>query len=81
MNGDVYFATPLGIQISMQNGRVMQILNPPEVPGAPITALTFAGAGDASWLYVAEGGRLYRRPVKVTGANAWTVIKPPKPTL
>ena len=80
VNGVVYFATPLGIQISMQNGRVMQILNPP-VPGAPITAITFAGAGDASWLYVAEGGRLYRRPVKVTGANAWTVMKPPKPTL
>jgi sugar lactone lactonase YvrE len=80
VNGMVYFATPLGIQISMQNGRVMQILNPP-VPGAPITGITFAGAGDASWLYVAEGGMLYRRPVKVTGANAWTVVKPPKPTL
>jgi sugar lactone lactonase YvrE/predicted alpha/beta superfamily hydrolase len=79
-NGRVYFATPLGVQISMQNGRVAEILNPP-VPGAPITAITFAGAGDASWLYVAENGKLYRRPVKVTGANAWTVVKPPKPTL
>jgi sugar lactone lactonase YvrE len=80
VNGMVYFATPVGIQISMQNGRVADILNPP-VQGAPITAITFAGAGDASWLYVAEGGKLYRRPVKVTGANAWTVVKPPKPTL
>jgi gluconolactonase len=80
VNGMVYFATQLGIQISMQNGRVAEILNPP-VPGAPITGITFAGAGDASWLYVAENGKLYRRPVKVTGANAWTVVKPPKPTL
>jgi sugar lactone lactonase YvrE len=79
-NGNVYFATPLGIQVAMQNGRVAEILNPPE-PGAPITAITFAGAGDASWLYVADGGKLYRRPVKVTGSNAWTVVKPPKPTL
>jgi sugar lactone lactonase YvrE len=80
VSGMVYFATPLGIQICMQNGRVMEILNPP-VPGAPITALAFAGAGDASWVYVAENGKLYRRPVKVTGVNAWTVVKPPKPTL
>jgi len=80
VNGMVYFVTPLGIQIAMQNGRVAEILNPP-VPGAPITAITFAGTGDASWLYVAENGKLYRRQVKVTGANAWTVVKPPKPTL
>jgi sugar lactone lactonase YvrE len=80
VNGQVYFATPLGIQICMQNGRVMGILNPP-LPGAPITAITFAGSGDANWLYLAEGGKLFRRPVKVTGANAWTVVKPPKPTL
>jgi len=80
MDGQVYFATPLGIQVSMQNGRVVEILNPP-VTGESITAITFAGAGDASWLYAAQGGKLYRRPVKVTGANAWTVVKPPKPTL
>ncbi|MEI9969755.1 MAG: alpha/beta hydrolase-fold protein [Terracidiphilus sp.] len=78
VNGQVYFATPLGIQVSMQNGRVAQILN---VPGTPITAFTFSASGDSNWLYVAEGGRLYRRPVKVSGANAWTVVKPPKPTL
>jgi sugar lactone lactonase YvrE len=80
VNGMVYFATPLGIQISMQNGRVMEILNPP-VPGAPITAHAFASGRDQSWLYIAENGKLYRRPVMVTGANAWTVVKPPKPTL
>ena len=82
-NGNVYFATPLGIQVAMQNGRIMQILNPPDpsTPDAPIAALAFATSGDTNWLYVVKNGKLYRRPVKVTGANAWTVVKPPKPTL
>ena len=82
-NGNVYFATPLGIQVAMQNGRIEEILNPPEpsTRGDPIAALAFASTGDTNWLYVVENGKLYRRPVKVTGANAWTVVKPPKPTL
>lgn len=80
-NGQVYFATPLGIQIAMQNGRISQILNSPIPGGRPLTAITFAPIGDQSWLYVAQDGKLFRRPVKVKGANAWTVVKPPKPTL
>jgi sugar lactone lactonase YvrE/predicted esterase len=78
-DGAVYFATPLGIQICMENGRVNEILNPP-VPGSPLTAIAFAGDSPA-WLYVAEDGKLYRRPVKVTGAKPWAPDKPPKPTL
>jgi gluconolactonase len=81
VNGMVYFATPVGIQVSMQNGRVAEILNPPVPGGGPLTAITFAGNGDQSWLYAAQDGKLFRRPVKVTGANTWTVVKPPKPTL
>jgi len=81
VNGMVYFATPLGIQVSMQNGRIAEILNPPIPGGGPLTAITFAGSGDQNWLYAAQDGRLFRRPVKVAGANAWTVVKPPKPTL
>ncbi len=80
-DGEVYFATPLGIQVAMQNGRIVEILNPPIPGGGPLTAMTFAQIGDQSWLYVAQDGKLFRRPVKVTGANAWTVVKPPKPTL
>jgi len=80
-DGMVYFATPLGIQVAMQNGRIVEILNSPTPDGGPLTAITFAGNGDQNWLYVAQGGKLFRRPVKVTGANAWTVVKPPKPTL
>jgi enterochelin esterase-like enzyme/sugar lactone lactonase YvrE len=80
-DGQVYFATTLGIQICMQNGRVMEILNPPIPGGGPLTAIAFAANENASWIYVAQDGKLFRRHVKVTGANAWTVVKPPKPTL
>jgi enterochelin esterase-like enzyme/sugar lactone lactonase YvrE len=80
-DGVVYFATPMGIQICMQNGRVVEILNPPLPGGGPLTAIAFAGNENANWLYVAQDGKLFRRHVKVTGANAWTVVKPPKPTL
>jgi len=76
--GQVYFATPEGVQVCEANGRVAQILNPPE-PGA-LTALAFAGP-ELNWLYVAEGGKLFRRPVKVKGNVPWAPVKPPKPPL
>jgi hypothetical protein len=37
-NGQIYFATPLGVQVCEANGRVSQILNPPE-PGG-VSSLT-----------------------------------------
>jgi enterochelin esterase-like enzyme len=80
-DGMVYFPTVLGIQVAMQNGRIVEILNPPIPGGGPLTAITFSRTGDQNWLWVAQGDKLFRRPVKVTGANAWTVVKPPKPTL
>jgi gluconolactonase len=76
--GQIYFATPLGIQVCEANGRVAMILNPPE-HGA-VTAVAFGGR-DLNYLYVAEGAKLFRRPVKVTGAAAWAPIKLPKPPL
>jgi gluconolactonase len=76
--GQVYFATPEGVQVCEANGRVAQILNPPEI-GA-LTALAFAGP-DLNWLYVAEGGKLFRRSVKVKGNLPWAPLKPPKPPL
>jgi gluconolactonase len=76
--GQVYFATAIGIQICEANGRVAQILNPPE--HGKISSLTFAGK-DLNWLYVSEAGKLFRRPVKVKGAAAGTPVKLPKPPL
>lgn len=76
--GQVYFATPLGIQGAEANGRVAMILNPPE--HGVITSLAFAGK-DFNWLYVTENSKLFRRPVKVTGTAPWNLIKLPKPPL
>ena len=76
--GQVYFASPLGIQVCEANGRVAMILNPPE-PGA-IQAIAFGGKA-LDWLYAAQGGKLFRRPVKVKGTANWETVKLPKPPL
>jgi gluconolactonase len=76
--GQVYFATPLGVQVCEANGRLAIILNPPE-HGA-VSSLAFAGR-DLDWLYVTEGGKLFRRQVKVTGTAVGAPAKPPQPPL
>jgi gluconolactonase len=53
-SGQVYFATPLGIQVCEANGRVAAILNAPG-PGG-VSAIAFSGG----WMYVAQAGRLFR---------------------
>jgi len=77
-DGQVYFATPYGIQVCEANGRMAAILNPPE-PG-PITALTFGGPNQ-SYLYVVVNGKLYRRKTKVSGADVAHPAKLLKPPL
>jgi gluconolactonase len=76
--GQVYFATSLGIQVCEANGRTAQILNAPG-PGG-VTSFAFS-MQDPSWLYVAEGSKLFRRPVKVKGVASWAPVKPPRPPL
>ena len=76
--GQVYFATPLGVQVCEANGRTAQILNSP-VHG-PVTSVAFVGK-ELDWLYVTADGKLFRRPVKVKGVAAWAPLKPPKPPL
>ncbi len=75
-SGQVYFATAAGIQVCEANGRLAATLNPPDAAGG-VSSFTFAGA----WIYAAEGGRLFRRPVKVKGAEVWNIVKLPKPPL
>jgi sugar lactone lactonase YvrE len=76
--GQVYFATPLGIQVCEANGRVAMILNPPEHGG--VSGIAFGGK-DLHWLYASQGGKLFRRAVKVKGVAGWDVVKLPKPPL
>ncbi len=76
--GQVYFASAIGIQVCEANGRVAMILNKPDL--GTIGSIAFAGK-DWSWLYLAEDGRLFRRPTRVAGVPAWSPVKPPKPPL
>jgi sugar lactone lactonase YvrE len=76
--GQVYFATPMGVQMCEANGRMAAVFNPPEHGG--VASVVFAGK-KMDWMYVAEGGKLFRRPVKVTGVAAGTLVKLPKPPL
>jgi sugar lactone lactonase YvrE len=76
--GQVYFADAVGIQICEPIGRCAQILAKPEF--GTLSSIAFGGK-DQNWLYVTEGGKLFRRPVKHTGVTAWTPVKPPRPPL
>lgn len=71
--GRVYVATNLGIQVLDQTGRVNAIL---PVPGGQPSNLYFAGA-DFNTMYVWCRDKIYRRKLKVQGAN--TFDKPIKP--
>jgi sugar lactone lactonase YvrE len=76
--GQVYFSTPLGIQVCEANGRVAAILNPPG--RGRMSNLTFGGKG-LSWLYVVQGGKLFRRSTKTHGVAADAAARLPKPPL
>ena len=76
--GLVYIASAVGIQVFEQNGRCTRILSKPAFGN--LSSLAFAGT-DPQWLFAAEGGKLYRRPVKVKGVTAREPVKPPKPLL
>jgi sugar lactone lactonase YvrE len=76
--GQVYFATPMGVQMCEANGRMAAVFNSPE-QGA-VSSVVFAGK-KMDWMYLAEGGKLFRRPVKITGVAAGALVKLPKPPL
>jgi enterochelin esterase-like enzyme/sugar lactone lactonase YvrE len=76
--GQVYFATAVGIQVCEANGRVEMILNAPEQ--GSVAAIAFGGK-DLNWIYATEGGKVFRRPVKVKGTAPWEIVKLPKPPL
>jgi gluconolactonase len=76
--GRVYVATTLGIQVLDQLGRVNAIL---PVPSGQASNCCFGGP-DFNILYVSCGDKVYRRKLKVRGANTFEVpYKPKKPNL
>ncbi len=72
-DGRLYVATRMGIQVCDQAGRVNAII---PTPNGRVSNLSFGGeSGD--WLFATCGDKVYKRKLKVKGANAWD--KPNKP--
>ncbi|HEY2934428.1 MAG TPA: SMP-30/gluconolactonase/LRE family protein [Acidobacteriota bacterium] len=76
--GFLYVATKLGVQVCDQPGRVTAIISPPRSEGV---SDVFFGGPNMQWLYVTDGDKVYRRPVKRRGAGVWNPMKPPQPRL
>lgn len=75
-NGWLYLASPYGIQVLDQAGRVNSILVNPNLDAS--AQLTWSG----STLYCLSGGRLFARKTKATGVQPWeSPLKPPAPRL
>ena len=60
--GNLYVATPIGVQVADHNGRVRAILS---LPAGGVDALAFSG----QYLYVRCGQKLYVRKMKAIGHN------------
>jgi hypothetical protein len=74
----LYSATPMGVQVSDQLGRVNFIFSKP-AEGALDLKL---GGSDFDTLYVSCTGRLFSRKINAKGSLPWqSPVKPPKPGL
>ena len=77
VEGRIYVATALGIQVSDQAGRVNFII---PTPGAA-TDVCFGGK-DLNMLYVVADGMIYQRPMKIKGVtSSQPPVKPAPPKL
>ncbi len=77
-DGRLYVATRLGIQVCDQAGRVNCII---PTPNGRVANLCFGGE-HFDTLFATCGDRVYKRKLKVKGANAFEApITPPKPRL
>ena len=73
-SGRVYVASRLGIQVLDQLGRVNAII---PIPGGQASNCCFGGA-DFNILYVSSRDKVYRRKLKVRGANPFEIPHKPK---
>jgi gluconolactonase len=77
-DGRLYVATSLGIQVCDQPGRVQCIL---PTPNGKVANLCFGGE-NFDTLFAMCGDKVFKRKLKVPGANAWAAPnKPPRPGL
>ncbi len=79
VEGRVFVATKLGVQVLDQLGRCNFILSKPT--NATINGLAFGGM-EFDTLFVTCGEHVYRRKLKVRGAQSYLApVTPPKPGL
>jgi sugar lactone lactonase YvrE len=78
--GHIWATSSMGIQVCEQPGRCGQILNKPELGPTPISNIAFGGP-ERNWIYVTQGKKIFRRPVKRVGVVPWELVKPPQPGL
>src|SRR5262249_26920707 len=78
-DGFLYVATNLGIQIFDPPGKTVGILRKPDKNRNP-SNVVFGGPG-LQTLYVTQGEKVYRRPIKRKGTLPWVDVTPPKPRL
>ncbi|MBL8232236.1 MAG: SMP-30/gluconolactonase/LRE family protein [Bryobacterales bacterium] len=78
IEGHLYVATRIGVQVCDQPGRVVAIIGKPH--SGALSNVTFGGA-DMQTLFVTAGDRVYKRRVTRKGVSPWTVVKPPQPRL
>src|SRR5207249_4093824 len=77
-DGRLYVAARMGLQVCDQAGRVNCII---PTPNGRVSNLCFGGE-KFDTLYATCGDRVFKRKVKVQGANAWaTPLKPAAPRL
>src|SRR5882724_2630808 len=66
-DGRLYVATAMGVQVCDQAGRVQCILR---TPNGRVANVTFGGE-NFDTLFAMSGDKVYKRQLKVKGANAW----------
>jgi sugar lactone lactonase YvrE/enterochelin esterase-like enzyme len=75
-DGRLYAATRMGIQVCDQAGRVNCIIPLPQ--HSKVSNLCFGGA-EFDMLFATDGNRIYKRKLKVRGANAFQAPHKPAP--
>jgi sugar lactone lactonase YvrE len=74
-DGFLYVATKLGVQVCEQRGRVTAVI---DAPGNNGLSNVFFGGPGLQWLYVTDGDKVYRRPVKRRGAVLGSTVRLPR---
>ena len=79
VNGNVYIATALGVQVFDQMGRCRAIV--PAPLRASLSSVKFGGAG-LDEMFITNGDKVFKRKTKVKGVLSWRPpIKPAPPRL